>query len=295
MEADMLDKYEFVLKGITTLKMRGAKPGVVEWRAPSVKGLMRWWFRVVRPADMKSKVRKEEAEIFGGSGDEATASPFILRCESDAHLVLSNELYNSYLLRLKIAFYPNVLQEKKKKALASLWLAVNLGNFGSRSRRLYGSLQFDSAPAEKIRNLFSNRLDFSPLNNPEKTIPDSLDTIAEIFGIPRPLALEVYHASIDGRSLEEKYREFRRRANREKKICFGLPIINLGLGDRFASQIIFKTLGNSCLLTIIKSFELNDELRRIGLKKEDIILTLRKFCEYINAEKIYPKEGDKNV
>ncbi len=52
----------------------GANPSVAEIRAPSIRGKLRWWFRVL------SGTFEEESEVFGAaSGDGAISSSLMLR------------------------------------------------------------------------------------------------------------------------------------------------------------------------------------------------------------------------
>lgn len=312
----LLDKYEFTLKVISPLYMSGARKNDAEWRAPSVKGLMRWWFRVV------GGTREEEEEIFGMAGDKkAKASPFILRCyvkelpSSKKDDTLSELSYFGFSLRrgeergyfprgnllgLEILFYPKASEEIKRKALASLWLAVNLGGFGSRSRRLFGSLAFNSQPEEKINALFSNQLPFSPLRQDiNNSLPHCLDVIADAIGVKKPLPLEIYLCNKRWRDLQNEYKNYRYQClkrniehNRpEQRQALGLPLPFLK-EYRFASQLIFKALSpEQCLLIIIMSFKLDQvvEVRDIlKMNKDKMIKIMKEFCSKVCADKIYP-------
>ncbi|MGB9878114.1 MAG: hypothetical protein ACPLPS_10135, partial [bacterium] len=208
---------------------------------------------------------------------------------------------------LEIAFYfptsdENKKKELAKKALASLWLAVNLGGFGARSRRLYGSLQFHSAPDEKPEKLFENKLPFVPLSklNLKEDIPKALDEIASIMAKnQKPLPLLVYLYEAKAEDLEKKYEDYRKHKliDLEKRAVFGLPLQSFS-NKRFASQIIFKALNEQkCLITIIKSFEISEKTQeKLQRDKDEIIEKLKEFCNWLKAELIYPqKEGGENV
>lgn len=337
---EMLDKYEFTLRVLSPLYMSGIKERT-EWRAPSVKGLMRWWFRVVGGS------KEEEGKIFGMAGDkEAKASPFILRCYEER---VGGEKYEkpfpyfgfslknrecisaNSLLKLEVLFYPAVSEEIKRKVLSSLWLAVKLGGFGSRARRLYGSLEFARYDKEKTKKLFGDSLIFSPFTDIRSELPNCLNEIAKILNVKSPLPLEIYLKELEkdlseiekGKRLtefEELYRDYRKKiAKPERRQALGMPLGEICKGYRMASQMIFKKVNEqTALITIILDFELSDdtwkalktiketgeckkeEVKKVVLDeqlkgeiKEEMLKLMRDFCEKeIYAEKIYPpKQG----
>ena len=56
-------------KTITPMFMAGADGKTPELRSSEFKGMMRWWWRAIKADDDIGKLRKEEAEIFGGTGE----------------------------------------------------------------------------------------------------------------------------------------------------------------------------------------------------------------------------------
>jgi CRISPR type III-B/RAMP module RAMP protein Cmr1 len=62
------------LKFITPAFLCGANQSKAELRAPSVRGALRWWFRVL------GGTREEEAQVFGGVHGGAQKSKVIVRC-----------------------------------------------------------------------------------------------------------------------------------------------------------------------------------------------------------------------
>ncbi len=62
------------LKFITPAFLCGANQAKAELRAPSVRGALRWWFRVL------GGTREEEAEVFGGVHGGAQKSKVVVRC-----------------------------------------------------------------------------------------------------------------------------------------------------------------------------------------------------------------------
>ncbi|MGC9004597.1 MAG: hypothetical protein ACP5KZ_07865, partial [bacterium] len=168
--------------------------------------------------------------------------------------------------------------------------------FGARSRRLYGSLQFHSAPDEELKKLFENKLPFVPLSklNLREDIPKALDEIADIIGHQKPLPLLVYLYEAKAEDLENKYKDYRRSKPLKKlkeRAVFGLPLQRFS-NKRFASQIIFKAVNEQkCLITIIKSFEISEKTQeKLQRDKDEIIEKLKEFCNWLKAELIYPPE-----
>ena len=62
------------LKFITPAFLCGANQSKAELRAPSVRGALRWWFRVL------GGTREDEAEVFGGVHGGAQKSKVVVRC-----------------------------------------------------------------------------------------------------------------------------------------------------------------------------------------------------------------------
>lgn len=66
---------------ITPALLAGADQNAPEIRAPSIRGALRWWFRVLAGS---RDVRKEEEELFGGVHGGAIASAISVRVEDAA-------------------------------------------------------------------------------------------------------------------------------------------------------------------------------------------------------------------
>lgn len=66
---------------ITPALLAGADQNAPEIRAPSIRGALRWWFRVLAGS---RDVRKEEEELFGGVHGGAIASAISVRVENAA-------------------------------------------------------------------------------------------------------------------------------------------------------------------------------------------------------------------
>jgi len=302
----MLETINFKLKVITYLVMSGADQDEVEWRSQSVKGLMRWWFRAAGGR------KEEEKKIFGHGGDKANASLFKIKCyplrikkenikESNTiwKNLIGGERYLGYSIKLadrkaikpdtdfylEIKFYPLSTFEDKKIILSSLWLAVNLGNIGTRARRGFGSLEI----CEPLQIEDFKELKFVKNNQIKEWYKQNLLCIATLF--ENNLGFEVYYTTKRLADIGEKYKEYRKNFLRDERRIFGLPIKRVnekrfGL-KRFASPLIIKGLRKGTLLTLYTGFP--DKLPKSFKKtKQEVISGIRNFINELRAEKIYP-------
>jgi len=304
----MLETINFKLKVITYLAMSGADQNEVEWRSQSVKGLMRWWFRAARGE------KEEEKRIFGHGGDKANASFFKIRCyplkikkenieesKRSWENLRGGEKYLGYSIKLadrkaikpdtdfylEIKFYPLSTPEDKDKKiiLSSLWLAVNLGNFGTRARRGLGSFEI----CEPLQVEDFKELKFVKNNQIKEWYKQNLLCIATLF--ENNLGFEVYYTAKSLADIGEEYREYRENFPRDERRIFGLPIKGVnekrfGL-KRFASPLIIKALREGTLLTLYTDFpdKLPESFRKT---KQEVISGIRDFINKLRAEKIYP-------
>jgi CRISPR-associated protein Cmr1 len=303
-----LDKYNFKFKVINYLVMSGAEQSKFEWRTQSVKGLIRFWFR------WAGGNKKREQEIFGGAGKKANASKFKLICspiEFPAFAIQNTqsiykklsfgEKYLGYpfrfrsvrreilkknnILQISIIFYPMASEKDKKCVLSSLWMAINLGNFGTRARKGFGSLFCYSQPSALPYNL-----SFIKKNNQgwRDWYKQNLSVIEKTFG--QLLNFEVYFLNISLDDIGQFYRNYRRniRPTQSRKI-FGLPITGQSSlkPDRFASQFIIKPLDrNNCLIVLNTNPILPKEWE--NMNKNYFLEEIRGFINELNPTKIYP-------
>ncbi len=147
---------------ITPLFMSGVDGNALEIRPSEFKGMMRFWWRAARALDDIDKLKDKESEIFGGVGKREGRSKVWIRV-LQGNISTQEELRLGNLeLGIKYLLYSTILPNKKKKyikegstfyielgafeekylnhALASLWLAIYLGGFGTRSRRGGGNI-----------------------------------------------------------------------------------------------------------------------------------------------------------
>jgi len=180
-------------KTITPMFMAGADGKTPELRPSEFKGMMRFWWRAIKAEDNIEKLREEEAEIFGGTGEKEGKSKIILKVYSQpSNQFLGDNLEKNYNLDLQFdrkancligkhsgigyLLYSTVLhnQERRyikpdfsfnielssydekcfKNALASLWAAIYLGGFGTRARRGGGNIVVEKVEGDVERIKF---------------------------------------------------------------------------------------------------------------------------------------------
>ncbi|WP_099211687.1 type III-B CRISPR module RAMP protein Cmr1 [Thermococcus henrietii] len=151
----------FELETITPLFMRGADQRKAEFRSASIKGVMRWWFRALAGSyfgNNIAKLREAECRVFGCAGGGGTRRSAVIvevePVESNGEYSPKNE-YESYFWfsqtgrNSRGAVLPGLTltitlegrdEDSLKLAVLSLWTALHLGGFGSRSRKFGGSL-----------------------------------------------------------------------------------------------------------------------------------------------------------
>lgn len=174
----MSRQWTFNFEVVTPMFIGGASPnGEAEIRPPSIKGLLRWWFRALGGS------KEWESKLFGATGSQVKKrSPFKLvvngmvqgtwsfdrsryrrfeksgRCK-DPRIKINGIVYAGYSLALgnnkrkaipegtkfSIHFVPTPAMKKKEIDLvtALFWVMGHLGGLGTRWRRGFGSLQLD--------------------------------------------------------------------------------------------------------------------------------------------------------
>ena len=214
-----MEKTTLELETVTPLFIAGADQRNIEnegLRAPSLRGLLRWWFRALKATDNLQELKKEESGVFGSTNCKSAVNLMIKVNEISRirSLVYKGKLkkyafkyccgeeeildatFDSGLRRIEgkdagICYFFSILhrpfldmnssftiklssfsREALRKAVACLWCAVYLGNFGARARRGAGSLTVLSqgTTSDKIRSLTG--LDFILNKDNSKDILD---------------------------------------------------------------------------------------------------------------------------
>lgn len=138
----------FDCKTVTPLLMSGARKEIPELRPPSIKGMMRFWWRAMNGHQTLPDLKHEEALIFGSCGNNGERCPFSLQ----------TKYLGQPASRQKIEFQSRVGNfsgfngnepftitmrgyAEPTEAENTLKVAIRLGGLGKRSRRGYGAVQ----------------------------------------------------------------------------------------------------------------------------------------------------------
>jgi CRISPR-associated protein Cmr1 len=325
------------VENITPIFMYGSDGITPELRPSEFKGMMRFWWRAIRACDDIDELRKEEAEIFGGSGEEEGRSKIILRVkpqpENDnigynfsnvieynsnrqnrilnnkgiAYLLYSalkkNYIKENFNFQFEIQSYD---ENAFKNAVASLWLSINLGGFGLRSRRGAGNIIVNSIakgdtcelefvantnnedPKEFVKYLRNNIDKCSKIINGQKikNFSSTYSNLSFSRIIISNKTFGNYKEALN--DIGEKYANF--RSENKYKIfdmaAFGMPIIHSN-----GKKIVSKSSERRNSPIIIKLIKINDKYKWMVLRlsgeliKENNVVTLK--------EKI-KKEGKTN-
>ncbi len=153
-------------KVITPLFMGGAEQQP-ELRTQSFNGLFRYWFRLL------GGYFEDEKRLFGWGGEKANkgivniklkrqnvkgTQPERQKKEGYNYLGFSLKLTRregidaSNFFKILLSFHPKSTEDDIKKFLCAVWCAFYLGNFGSRSRRGFGSIVVENVNGYKLQN-----------------------------------------------------------------------------------------------------------------------------------------------
>ncbi len=222
----------FHVKTITPLFIAGADQTTAELRAPTFRGLMRYWYRAliggIVGADERSlpKVMEEETKLFGAT-DTGSAITVRVSTASKVPQTFKKESYSranvsgrDYLLWSMAAsgkgerykadrlFFPQNTtfqvtlssrgndDTKLQRAVAALWLLTHLGSVGSRSRRGAGSVAAQVIDGDTAGFHFDVPKDVEDLQN---QISGGIKTAQQLarHSLPNPALTLVTQASFD--------------------------------------------------------------------------------------------------
>ena len=187
--------FEATCRIVTPLFMGGASQQA-ELRTQSINGVLRWWFRVAGGS------LEDEKRIFGWAGETSNkglvrifikeptfqSQPFPSGQPGSDYLGFSLKLTRRLAVPenekfdLKISFLPKATDDDIKKFFSALWLAFNLGNFGSRARRGFGAIRIEEI--EEKGSPITNKcydLNFVPSGDLESWINDNLNKIKDFI------------------------------------------------------------------------------------------------------------------
>jgi CRISPR-associated protein Cmr1 len=146
-------KTQFTLKTITPMFLRGADGSTPELRPPSIKGMMRFWWRAMNGHLSLEVLHKEEGKLFGSSEEGVGRSKFSLlikdinALKASQHQPLPNHSKDNKSFEWK-AIQPNSNFNciiagggYNHDLFCNIFkITVILGGLGARSRRGFGSI-----------------------------------------------------------------------------------------------------------------------------------------------------------
>lgn len=164
---------EFALEVVTPMFLGGANLNDAELRIPSLKGVLRFWWRATCGIESLEEMQKEEAEIFGSTENKArlsiqidesgTAKPVLKNLPKGRLGIIDYLSYGiskkGYLrahipagstFKLKFFFYD---KNQPESLLNAFYAFINYGGMGAKSRNGFGSLYVKN---EKVPVLNSN-------------------------------------------------------------------------------------------------------------------------------------------
>lgn len=155
-EGNALNNIELEFETVAPIFLHGSDPsGNPELRAPSLRGVMRYWFRAAAGAVIGDRnltgLRSLEQAVFGQS--EECASPISVRISQ-----IKPNITNAYILphnrqgrkqaisegetfTVKLSAYRQLDPGAWESAISALLLATTFGGLGQRSRRGYGTVR----------------------------------------------------------------------------------------------------------------------------------------------------------
>jgi len=148
----------FECEVVTPMFLAGADGKTPELRPPSIKGLMRFWWRAMNGHLSLENLKEKESDIFGGSGEGGGRSNIIIKIlnnsmDTNEYRPLPHSENKKFPLsaikpnekfKLKIGLIENFLNNKNFdiEKLKNLFILISiLGGLGRRVRRGFGSFR----------------------------------------------------------------------------------------------------------------------------------------------------------
>ncbi|MEP9412072.1 MAG: type III-B CRISPR module RAMP protein Cmr1 [Candidatus Brocadia sp.] len=147
-----MNSITFECEIITPMFLAGVDGKAPELRPPSIKGMMRFWWRAIKAENNIEKLGKEEGKLFGSSDEKIGKSKFLVR-------IIANNLtagdFSPVPHRTKKFEFKGFNAGQRFSIIISgkdditnfkiiYELSVLLGGLGKRSRRGFGSVHCES-------------------------------------------------------------------------------------------------------------------------------------------------------
>jgi len=195
-----MEKIMLELETVTPLFIAGADQRNIEnegLRTPSLKGLLRWWFRAIMGGIVSTKdLRELESKIFGSTNQKSSVKILSITKSQPSEINIPSNLeylwFSIHMQKRKnqrLQCYPPKTKFKVtlssddkdnlKITLGCLWTLIYLGGAGARMRRGAGSLKVNDVSSETppYKFVFSG----STINDAKEFIEENLTKIFEDF------------------------------------------------------------------------------------------------------------------
>lgn len=227
-----MQEVTFTLQTITPLFLAGADQTTAELRAPTFRGLMRYWLRALvgGMAGTDSKgledVKQAETDVFGAtdagsavsvrvSGSEKRLQEYYkqgnkFNITGKDYLLWSMESFRDKPRRL---YFPQGTEFQVtlsvrdsnethlNQAIVAFWLLTHLGGIGSRSRRCAGSLTFK--PEEEVKS----------------KVAEEVKSVLDAFNFSEPVDIKALQSQLK-QGIELAQRQYGIRPNHVKAAPF---------------------------------------------------------------------------
>ncbi|MHA1363061.1 MAG: type III-B CRISPR module RAMP protein Cmr1 [Candidatus Freyarchaeota archaeon] len=258
---------QFELEAVTPIFIAGADQrsiGKEGLRAPSLKGLLRWWFRAIMGGMVPLRdLRLLEGSVFGDTSRKSLVKIKSVARTDPSEISIPNSLrylwFSIYMQkrhnqRLQCYSPGNrfeiVMRSDDEKVLeivsGCLWAVVYLGGIGSRMRRGAGSLKITKEPGNTFCDFVFGGKNVEDAKefvetNLQKILNAFKEYAGEKYNPPRNPNFPVLSEGYAKLSLIEQpfdrwdkvlehisnvYQQFRRRKRLQHRYTFGLPIIS---------------------------------------------------------------------
>lgn len=163
-----MNSVTFECEIITPMFLAGADGKTPELRPPSIKGMMRFWWRAIKAEDIE-KLGMEEGKIFGSSDEKIGKSKFLVRITANnlttadfSPVPHSTKTFKFKGFNIGQKFSIVLAGKGEIANFKTIYeLSMLLGGFGKRSRRGFGSVHcksWNSIKKDELIQFILNKL-----------------------------------------------------------------------------------------------------------------------------------------
>jgi len=265
-----MEKVKIECEIVTPLFLHGADGETPEIRIPSIKGIMRYWWRAINYDNDLNSLRTKEGELFGSSdNNKQSKSNLIIKLEKVFNLKSQKETMLKHKEKSHSAnaftagkFILILMSKNNIEYYKNLFILTTiLGGFGKRSRRGFGSIRVTKINDKDYTYLTS----LAEIHNLLSTLKQGkfVFTNNEIIGFKEKARYPVIKKIQIGsgyRNYNELLKKIGNSTHNNKSDCLGHT------KSRFASPIYVSVIKNNDLyLPIITTLEtVDDQATRVN-------------------------------